>query len=87
MIGKKKISVSVHTDFQKLVCTENESVNEISAHQFLKISVSIHTDFQKLAYTEENQCTLGKKQCTLKINQSTGNQCTPVFENQCICSH
>ena len=48
--------------------TENEPVNEISAHQFLKISVSIHTDFQKLAYTEK------------KTVYTEKNQCTPVFE-------
>ena len=61
MIGGKKISVSVHIDFQKLVYTEkkpvyteNQPVNEISVHWFLIISASVHTDFQKLVYTENN---------------------------------
>ena len=46
IIGGKKISASVHTDYQKLVYTENNlvsTVNEISVHQFLKISVSAQT--------------------------------------------
>ena len=83
MIGRKKISVSVHTDSQKLVYTEN-----------------------KLVSTENNQCTpVFENWCVCshwfsktgvhwkqtgvhwKLTTSQWNQGTSVFENQCICSH
>ena len=49
---KKLLSVSVHTDFQKLMCTDFIHWLIFSGHWFLKISVNRYTDFQKLVYTD-----------------------------------